>query len=58
MDTKLKTLFLAFAILLFVIFISDSVQSVQAMLSLITFIMIYHFYLQRHFSDVQDIISQ
>ncbi len=28
------------------------------MLALVTFIMIYHFYLQRHLSDVQDIISQ
>ena len=48
MNSKTKTLIIAFVTIAIVIAISDDLPSISAVLGLISFIMICHFYLNRH----------
>ena len=48
MNIKARTLIIAFITIAVVIVISNDIPSVSAVLGLISFIMICHFYLNRH----------
>ena len=48
MNIKARTLIIAFITISTVIIISDDLASISAVLGLISFIMICHFYLNRH----------
>jgi len=48
MNIKARTLIIAFVTIAVVICISEDLSSISAVLGLISFIMICHFYLNRH----------
>ena len=57
MNIKARTLIIAFVTIAVVICISDDLGSISAVLGLISFIMICHFYLNRHQQDIADILK-
>ena len=57
MNIKTRTLIIAFITIAVVICISDDLGSISAVLGLISFIMICHFYLNRHQQDIADILK-
>ena len=57
MNQKARTLIIAFVTLSIVIAVSDDLPSISAVLGLISFIMISHFYLTRHSEDISTILQ-
>jgi hypothetical protein len=57
MNIKTRTLIIAFVTIAIVIAISDDLPSISAVLGLISFIMICHFYLNRHQEDISTILQ-
>ena len=57
MNIKARTLIIAFVTISIVIAISDDLASISAVLGLISFIMICHFYLGRHQEDISTILK-
>ena len=58
MNEKIKTLLLAVAVFVCTVIVSDSKNSIQQTLGLVTFILIFHFYLQRHYGDICDVMRE
>lgn len=55
MNTKIKLLSVALAVIGCVVLLSDSAASIQQIMGILIAMMILHFYLTRHFDDVIDL---
>ena len=55
MNTKLKLLSVALAVISCVVLLSDSAASIQQIMGILIAMLILHFYLTRHFDDVIDL---
>ena len=57
MNIKARTLIIVFITISIVISVADDLASISAVLGLISFIMICHFYLGRHQEDISTILK-
>ncbi len=55
MNTKVKLLSVALAVIGCVVLLADSAASIQQIMGILIAMLILHFYLTRHFDDVIDL---
>ena len=55
MNTKIKLLSVALAVIACVVLLSDSATSIQQIMGILIAVLILHFYLTKHFDDVIDL---
>jgi hypothetical protein len=55
MNTKIKLLSVALAVIGCVVLLADSAASIQQIMGILIAMLILHFYLTRHFDDVVDL---